>query len=227
MLTQLAPAFPIGLLATLSPCVLPLYPGFLSYLGANAQKLTGQRGVRWLGVFVLLGVLTMMLILGAVIATLSVGTGQVLAIITPLADVIVVLLGIALIFGKNPFARLPQIRTPGGRENPYLSAYIYGFLYGPIALPCSGPLVISIFALSLGLNGFANQLLFFLVFGLGFGVPLLVISLLAQTGQQWVLRKFTKHYSVINRVGGLLLIAVGVWDFFVNFDSIRLYLGLA
>jgi len=227
MLAQLAPAFPIGLLATLSPCVLPLYPGFLSYLTANAEELSNQkRGVRLLGLFVLAGVLTMMLILGAVIASLNVSIGGALSILTPLADVVVVALGLALLWGKNPFAHLPQIRTPGGRSSPYFNAYVYGLLYGPIALPCSGPLVISVFALSLGVAGFVNQLLFFLVFGLGFGIPLLLISLLAQSGQRWVLRQFMQHYNAISRIGGLLLIAVGVWDFFVNLDTVRLFLGV-
>jgi cytochrome c-type biogenesis protein len=226
MFAQLAPAFPIGLLATLSPCVLPLYPGFVSYLAANSEKLRHQNGVRVLGLFVLAGVLTMMLVLGAIIAALSISVGRVLAILTPIADIIVFALGVALILGKNPFAKLPQLRTPQGNENPYLNAYVYGLLYGPIALPCSGPLVVSVFALSLGVNGFANQLLFFLVFGLGFGVPLLVISLLARSGQGWLLRQFTEHYGTISRVGGILLIGVAIWDFLVNLDSVRLFLGL-
>lgn len=225
MIAQLAPAFGIGLIATLSPCVLPLYPGFLSYLSANAKKLDKQNSVRYLGLFILAGVLTMMLVLGAIIAGLSLSVGRVLSVLTPLADIVVVGLGIALILGKNPFAKLPQIKTPQGNDNPYLSSYIYGLLYGPIALPCSGPLVVSVFALSLGVTGFINQLLFFLVFGLGFGVPLLIISFLAQSGQNWMLRKFTQHYETISRVGGVLLVAVGIWDFTVNWDVLKLYFG--
>lgn len=225
MFATLAPAFSIGLIATLSPCVLPLYPGFLSYLAANSKKLAREDGVRLLGFFVLAGVLTMMLTLGAIIAALNVGTGHVLAYVTPLADIVVVALGIALVLGKNPFARLPQIRVPGRGENPYVSAFVYGLLYGPIALPCSGPLVVSVFALSLGIGSFFQQLLFFLVFGLGFGLPLLAISLLARSGQSWVLRQFTQHYVIISRVGGLLLIVIGVWDFYVNLDVVQLYLN--
>jgi cytochrome c-type biogenesis protein len=226
MWAQLAPAFPIGLLATLSPCVLPLYPGFLSYLAANANKLDTRSGTRYLGLFVLAGVLTMMLILGAVIAALSLSVGRVLAIIIPIADVVVIGLGVALLLGKNPFARLPQIRTPQGHDNPYLSAYVYGLLYGPIALPCSGPLVVSVFGLSLGISGFINQLLFFLVFGLGFGIPLLLISLLARSRQGWLLRQFTNHYATISRVGGVALIAVGIWYFFESWENIQLFLGI-
>lgn len=226
MFAQLAPAFPIGLLATLSPCVLPLYPGFVSYVAANSEKLQHHHGVRILGLFVLAGVLTMMLILGAIIAALSVSIGRVLAIVTPLADLVVLALGVTLLLGKNPFASLPQVRTPQGNENPYLSAFVYGLLYGPIALPCAGPLVVAVFALSLGVTGFASQLLFFLVFGLGFGVPLFAISLLGGSGQSWLLRQFTRHYGIISRISGVLLIGVAIWDFFVNLDSVRLFLGV-
>ncbi|HEX7431827.1 MAG TPA: cytochrome c biogenesis protein CcdA, partial [Candidatus Limnocylindrales bacterium] len=58
-------SFSFGLLATMSPCVLPLYPGFLAYLSGQAGAETGRLRY-FLGVFVLAGVLTAMLILGAV-----------------------------------------------------------------------------------------------------------------------------------------------------------------
>ncbi len=226
MFALVAPALSIGILATLNPCVLPLYPGFLSYLAANARKLQDQRGIRMLGLFVLAGVLTMMLALGALIAVLNVSAGRVLAFLTPAADIIVVGLGILLLLGKNPFARLPQIHFKSGGESPFLSAYVYGLLYGPIALPCSAPLVISLFALSLGAQGFFNQLVFFLIFGFGFGLPLVAISLIAKSQQQWVLRQFTRHYPLIGRLSGIVLVIVGTWDFTVNLAAVRLFLGL-
>jgi cytochrome c-type biogenesis protein len=227
MLAHLAPAFSLGLLATLSPCVLPLYPGFLAYLAAGSQSLQQARSAsRYLGLFVLAGVLTMMLALGALIAALSLAVGRVLAFVTPLADVIVMVLGILLLLNFNPFARLPQIAAPATPYGPYLNAFVYGLLYGPIALPCSGPLVVSVFSLSLGVTGFAQQLLFFLIFGLGFGLPLLALSLLARARQDWLLRQFTRHYCIISRLGGLVFIAVGAWDFWQNWPFLRLYLGL-
>lgn len=226
MIAFLAPALPLGLLATLNPCILPLYPGFLSYLAANAGSLARRRQVRLLGLFVLAGVLSMMLVLGGLIAALQVGTGRVLSLVTPAADVVVVGLGVAMLLGRNPFARLPQISAPRLGDGPYLNAYVYGLLYGPIALPCSGPLVVSIFALSFNAADFLQGLLFFLVFGLGFGLPLMVLSLLAQSRQQWVLRQFQMRYALVSRLGGALLISVGVWDFWVNLPAVRLFLGL-
>ena len=136
----------LGLLATTSPCVLPLYPGFLAYLSGQAES-TQKAGRYFLGIFVLLGVLTMMLTLGGLIALLSISVGRALSFIIPIADAILILLGILLLLNINPFKALPQIQVPL-LKHPFANTFVYGLLYGPIALPCSGPLMVGIFALS-------------------------------------------------------------------------------
>ena len=225
MLAELSTAFGIGLLATLSPCALPLYPGFLAYLAAGGG---GERpgALRWLGAVVLAGVLTMMLALGALIAALAIAVGQVLVFVTPLADLLVIAIGVALLLGKNPFAKLPMLGGAAATGSPVRSAYVYGLMYGPIALPCSGALLVSIFTLSLSVGSFAERLLFFLAFGLGFGAPLLAISLLADGRQRALLGLFTRHYAVLSRVAGIILIAVGLFDLQANLPFVRLYLGI-
>ena len=82
----------------------------------------------------------MMLALGLVIALISVSVGEALSIAIPLADLLIIGLGIMLLLNLNPFKKLPQIKVPL-LSNPYANAFVYGLLYGPIALPCSGPLV--------------------------------------------------------------------------------------
>ena len=216
-------SFSIGLLATVSPCVLPLYPGYLAYL-SGGLKGTGSGALRYLlGFAVLAGVLSMMLILGAVIASLSLSVGQALSIVVPLADAALIGLGLLLLLGKNPFARLPQIRVPA-LSHPLLNAYVYGFLYGPIALPCSGPFVVSIFALSLTPTVLLEKLVVFLGFGLGFGLPLLVLSLVSGVAQRSITRFLTRHTRWVNLVGGIVLIGLGIYDFAINWPSIAAYL---
>ncbi len=98
----------IGLLATTSPCILPLYPGFLAYLAGQNTRGKGATILHpYLGFFVLGGVLTMMLALGAIIAALSVSVGRALSIVIPFADSIIILLGFLLLFNLNPFKSLP------------------------------------------------------------------------------------------------------------------------
>jgi cytochrome c-type biogenesis protein len=217
MMETILTSLSLGLLATTSPCILPLYPGFLAYLSGN--QASQGKGRYFLGGFVLLGVLTMMLALGGVIALLSVSVGSALAVIILLADFLIVALGILLLLDINPFKRLPQIQVPG-LSHPFANAYIYGLLYGPIALPCSGPLVVGIFAFSLTAGEALSKLAVFFWFGVGFGFPLLALSLLSGTLQRQITRLFAVHSRKVNIVGGVLLLVAGLYDFWTNWDLI-------
>jgi cytochrome c-type biogenesis protein len=210
-------SFSLGLLATTSPCVLPLYPGFLAYLSGGQEGLANKRGRYFLGFFVLLGVLMMMLALGLLIAALSVSIGRALSIIIPLADLLIIGFGVLLLLNLNPFKGLPQLQVPV-LSNPYVNAFLYGLLYGPIALPCSGPLVVGIFALSFTAQQALSKLSVFLWFGLGFGVPLLLLSFLSGALQRQITRLFARHSRLINFVGGLILVGIGFYDLILNKD---------
>jgi cytochrome c-type biogenesis protein len=214
-----------GLLATASPCVLPLYPGFLAYLSGSQDLTLAPKSRYFLGIFVLMGVLSMMLLLGAIIAGLSVSIGRVLAWIVPAADLIIIILGILLIVNINLFKRIPQIRSPIFK-NPLLSAFLYGFLYGPLTLPCSGPLVVGIFAYSFTTQEVVSKLVVFLGFGLGFGLPLLLLSFISAASQHSLVRFFARHARMINLMGGCLLLLVGFFDIISNWPMILLYWGL-
>ena len=104
-------AFVIGLLNAASPCILPLYPGFLVYLSGGQMARLG-RGRLFVGFFVLAGVLSMMLALGGLIALASVSIGKALTLLIPLADAIILVLGVLLLANINPFSRLPMVRVP-------------------------------------------------------------------------------------------------------------------
>ncbi len=164
----------------------------------------------------------MMLALGGLIALLAVSAGSILAYVVPLADLLILALGLLLLFDRNPFSTLPQIQIPVFRH-PFLNAFIYGLLYGPITLPCSGPLVVGIFALSFTAGEAFSQLWTFLWFGLGFGIPLLVLSLLSGAFQRQLVSLFARHNRVVNVVGGLLLVGVACYDLFNNWDLLRLF----
>ena len=210
----------LGLLTTTSPCILPLYPGFLAYL--SGQDEIGKHKY-FLGLFVLAGVLTMMLALGGIIALLAIPVGSVLVYLLPLADLLIFLLGILLLLNRNPFKTLPQIQIPALRH-PFMNAYVYGLLYGPIALPCSGPMVVSIFALSFTVGEAFNQLWAFLWFGLGLGVPLLILSFLSAGLQRQLTILFAHHSRIVNFIGGLLLVGVAIYDISKNWEFLWLFI---
>jgi cytochrome c-type biogenesis protein len=225
MIESILTSLSLGLLSSTSPCILPLYPGFLAYLSGRQEGIESRIGRYSLGFFVLAGVLTMMLALGLLIALLSVSIGAALTVIIPLAYILIILLGIALLLDYNPFKALPQVQVPV-LNNPYVNAYVYGLLYGPIALPCSGPLVVGIFTYSLTSAEVISKLSIFFWFGIGFGLPLLLLSFLSGASQQWIVRFFARHSRIINIIGGLLLVGVGLYGLISNWDLIKTYLEI-
>lgn len=164
----------------------------------------------------------MMIVLGSLIAMLAVPIGSILKYAIPLADLLILTLGVLLILDRNPFKTIPQIQMPVLRH-PFANAFVYGLLYGPIALPCSGPMVVGIFALSFTLEEALSQLWVFLWFGLGLGMPLLVLSLLSGVLQLQLTKFFTRNNRLVNLIGGLLLIGVAIYDVIMNWKLLQLF----
>jgi cytochrome c-type biogenesis protein len=217
--------FAAGLASAASPCLLPLYPGFLAYLSANAGALAGRRASGLLGLLILAGLLTMMVALGLALFAISVPAGRVASYLVPVIDGLLLALGVLLIIGRNPFNRLPGMRVPLV-ANPYGQAYVYGLMLGPLALPCAGPFLAALLAVSVGFGDAVARVGTFVVFGLGFGMPLVLLSLLAGTRQRAIVRFVLERHRAIEVVAGVVLIAVAIWDLRENWDGILFTLGL-
>jgi cytochrome c-type biogenesis protein len=221
---ELLAVFGAGVASAASPCLLPLYPGFLAYLSANAGALSGRRGTGLLGLLVLGGVLTTMIAVGVFLLAISVPVGQVAVYLIPVIDAFLVSLGLLLLLGRNPFQRLPGTQVPLV-ANPYGQAYVYGVMLGPLALPCAGPFLVALLALSVGLGDAALRLGTFVVFGLGFGLPLLILSVLAGARQQAIVRWTVRHHRAIEIVAGVVLIAVALYDLRENWENLAFTFG--
>jgi cytochrome c-type biogenesis protein len=222
---ELLAVFGAGVASAASPCLLPLYPGFLAYLSANAGALAGRRGTGALGLLVLAGVLTTMTAVGVALLAAAAPVGQVATYLIPVVDGLLVVLGLLLLAGRNPFERLPGMRVPIV-TNPYGQAFVYGVLLGPLALPCAGPFLVALLALSVGFGDAVLRLGTFVVFGLGFGLPLLALSVLAGARQQAIVRWTVRHHRAIEIVAGGLLIAVALWDLRENWENLRFTFGI-
>ncbi len=222
-------AYGAGLAAAASPCLLPLYPAFLAYLtgssGAEAGSTNARKVSGFLGLAVLLGLLTSMMLIGLVVFAIAVPMGQVLGFAIPFIDLLLIALGVMLLAGINPFMRVRSIRVPGAR-GPLSQAYVYGMFLGPIALPCAGPFLVALLAISVGAAESVGALATFFVFGLGFGLPLVLLSVLARSRQDTVVRFLTRHHRQIEILSGVLLVGAGLWDLSTNWESILLTFGL-
>jgi cytochrome c-type biogenesis protein len=226
--SDLLQAFGAGLLNMVNPCMLPLYPAFLAYLlGTQTGGSDGtdkRRSVRWLGVVVLAGVLTTMLMIGLLLALLHVAVGKALAVLLPVMYGIVIVMGILLILQRNPLARFPAIRAPRVK-NPILGAFLYGMLYGPMTLPCSGALAVGVFTYGVtDLSSAFDSVAYFVLFGLGFGLPLVILPWLAEPTRKSATKWLLAHHVLLERIAGLLLIAVGIYGIINDWDLLRNYL---
>lgn len=209
---ELFRAFGLGNAAILTnACLLPLYPGLIAFLAGNAGDERARRATGWLGLLVLAGILTMMTAVGLALFLLKQSFGDALSLLLPLVYGIVIVSGLLMLLDRNPFARLSVKQAPVLR-NPYLTAYVYGLFFGPMTLPCTGPIIFSAFALGAGNAAeLVNGLLFFLAFGLGFGWPLVFLPLIALPLQRRLVRWLAQNHTLLNRLSGILLIAVGLF----------------
>ncbi len=222
---ELAAVFLAGLASAASPCLLPLYPGFLAYLSANAGALSGRRAAGLLGLLVLAGLLTTMVLIGALLFVVAIPVGRVASYLVPIVDGLLIVIGVLLLSGRNPFNRLPGMQVPLV-SNPYGQAYVYGIMLGPIALPCAGPFLAALLAVSVGAGDAILRMGTFVVFGLGFGLPLVLLSLLAGTRQRAIVRFVLDRHRAIEVISGVVLIAVALYDLRENWDGILFTLGL-
>lgn len=211
MLNELFIAFTLGNAAILTnACLLPLYPGLIAFLAGNANNERARRATRWLGALVLAGILSMMTLIGLLLSVLSASFPDLLIVLLPIIYVIVIAMGIVMLMGRNPFARMQTAQAPMLR-NPYITAYVYGLFFGPMTLPCTGPIILSAFTVGSGVGDLVNGLLFFLFFGLGFGWPLVLLPLIAQPVQRRIVSWLSAHHSALTRASGVLLVAVGIF----------------
>lgn len=198
-------SFVLGFASAASPCLLPLYPAFLAMLVGRHGATGSMRAPALYGFVVVLGVVTALVLVGAVVTALSVSLGSVLTYIVPATTVVLVVLGLLMLAGHNPFARMATVRMPVIRR-PLGQAYVYGLLFGPVALPCAGPFVVALLAISIGVTETAARMLGFVAFGIGFGLPLIGLSLIGAVRARSVAGWLTRHHRPIMRLAGALLI---------------------
>ncbi|GAA4620920.1 cytochrome c biogenesis protein CcdA [Actinoallomurus vinaceus] len=211
---SLVMAFPIaaaaGLVSFLSPCVLPLVPGYLSYVtGMSGADLAERKRGR-----LLLGVA--LFVLGFTVVFVSAGLafggfGALLqrhaAVITKVLGGVTIVLGLAFmgfIPGLQRTFKSSRLPTAGIAGAPFLGA-----LFGLGWTPCIGPTLAAVQAMAYTEASATRGALLSFAYCLGLGVPFLLTAVAyrkALGAFGWVKR----HYQAVTRIGGGLLVAIGV-----------------
>jgi cytochrome c-type biogenesis protein len=200
-------AFPIailaGIISFLSPCVLPLVPGYLSFAAGYSKA----KGRVFLGsILFVLGFSVLFISYGALFG----GIGSRIATndetITRILGVITVLLGL-IFMGSFPMMRTfsPKIATNGG----LIGAPLLGFLFGIGWTPCIGPALATVQTLAFQESSAARGAILSFGYCIGLGAPFIASGLYLDKSER--LRKYlTKRGDLITKLGGALLILIGI-----------------
>jgi cytochrome c-type biogenesis protein len=197
-----------GVLSFASPCVLPLVPGYLGYVGGVDRVGGSGRGRVVLGsALFVLGFSLVFVLTFVVFGAAGYFLIRWQDLITRLAGVLVAVLGVVFIGGLGPLQRrlAPEWRPRAG----LIGAPLLGAVFAVGWTPCIGPMlgVIQSLALSAGSVGTAAALAVCYSLGLGLPFVLLAVGFGWATGAVAVLRR---HIRAINLGGGALLVVVGV-----------------
>jgi len=215
--SDLVVAFIAGLLAPLgAACVLPLYPGYLSFLAGQAGVVRSPPARILLGVIAGAGILVAMAAFGVVVVLLlSLPLSRAVGIIAPAAYILLGIIGILLASGWSPGypSSSPQIPATG---RPFAGAFLFGLFFGVLILPCNLAPVAVLLALSTSAADLAANLLNFILFGAGMAVPLVAISALSAFQGNAVATLLAKHTRLIHRITGVLMIGVAVFYLVTN-----------
>jgi cytochrome c-type biogenesis protein len=200
-------AFPIavlaGLISFISPCVLPLVPGYLSF----AAGFSNARGKIFLGsILFVLGFSALFISYGVLFGELGARIATNEEVITRVLGLLTILMG-AIFLGAFPFMPTikPRISTTGG----LVGAPLLGFLFGVGWTPCIGPALASVQALAFQESSAVRGAVLSFGYCLGLGLPFIASGLFLDKSEK--LRKIlVKSGNKVSKVGGALLIVIGV-----------------
>jgi cytochrome c-type biogenesis protein len=205
-LLDLLGAFIGGVLSFFSPCILPLLPGYLSLLGAQAGKRSLIRSVFFFG----LGFSAVFIALGA----LSSGIGQFLIYNKPvfytIAGVIIIILGLHVlgVFEIGVLYREKRLAPPKKITKPY-HAFFAGFAFAFGWTPCIGAVLAGILTLASQKETLSEGVILLSAYSLGLFIPFLVSGLFSAPLFS-MLDKRPKLALYAGRACGVLLIIIGI-----------------
>lgn len=216
-----------GVLSFFSPCILPLVPLYMGYLSSGAKTVDEDGTIHYRRSTVLLN--TACFVLGISFAFFLLGFGFTAAgqffrskswIFACVGGVVVILFGLWQLLGQRPLGR--EIRLPFHLNrlsmNPFI-AVVFGFCFSFAWTPCVGPALTSVLLMAAASETAATAYLLIGVYTIGFAVPFLVLGFF--TGALLDLLK--KHQKIVQytvKLGGILMIVMGVLMIAWNFDGI-------
>ena len=203
-----------GFLSFISPCCLPLYPAFLSYItGMSVGELRDENAM--LQKRSLLH--TLFFLLGFSIIFIAIGFGTSFIgkfflsykdLIRQLGGIFIVLFGLMIVGVFKPEFMMRDRRIEfKNRPSGYIGSVLIGMAFAAGWTPCTGPILSSVILLAASNPG--SGVLYMLAYSLGFAIPFLILSFFVGR-MKWI----KKHSGKIMKIGGYIMIVMGIVLFF-------------
>lgn len=232
LIAALAVAGLAGLVSFASPCVLPLVPGFLGYLGGMSPQASerGGRGRLLTGAFLFVaGFSAVFIAMSVVVSGLALSLQQHQGLLLRLGGAVVILLGLVMVL--QPTGSLTLRWRPAAG---LVGAPLLGVVFGLGFTACTGPALGAIMTLGASMSPdqatVARGTVLAVAYCLGLGLPFLLVA----AGMGWVTRLsrwLRDHHRTISGVGGTVLVVLGLlmvtglWDGVTTWIQIRLVSG--
>lgn len=225
-------AFIAGLVSFLSPCVLPIIPGFLAYLSGTslADAQVRRRDIFLNSLFFVMGFSVIFALLGVLLNTLLEAVAYDVQIwLARIGGAVIIFFGLYLMrLIPMPFLeREYKVSVKRRFKSKYLTSFLFGSAFAAGWTPCVGAALGAILGLAASQPGSAFSLLF--VYSLGLGVPFLIVGLFAAQASN-AINRYAHILKYINMAFGALLIVLGVLVFtetinlIANFDLLNKWL---
>jgi cytochrome c-type biogenesis protein len=216
------PAFVAGVFSFLSPCVLPLVPGYLSLMsglsleelskGADRRTVSLKAGAS--SICFVLGFSAVFTALGASASAVGALLAAHMALLSKLAGALIVVFGLHIAgVVRIPLLYYEKRAHMGAISSGYLGSFLMGLAFAFGWTPCIGPILATILALAATQETVARGMLLLFIYSLGLGIPFI----LAGFGVNLFLQFFSRYKRFIGwgeRAAGALLIVVGLLVFF-------------
>jgi cytochrome c-type biogenesis protein len=228
-----AGAFAAGILSFLSPCVLPLVPPYLCFLGGvTLEDLTGDepaergilRRVMLTALLFVLGFSTVFITLGATASLLGEMLADNIDILSKIAGVVIILLGLHFL-GVFRIAFLNRDVRFHGPTRPvrWIGAYLIGLAFAFGWTPCVGPVLAAILMVAGGESSVTYGVSLLSVYSLGLGLPFLIAAAMMKPFMALMVR-FRGKMIWIERGIGALLVATGLLFLSGTFSELAYWL---
>ena len=215
LLPAMLVALAAGILSFLSPCVLPIIPPYLAYMGGiSMNQLTDSRAARRPAViasaFFVLGLSTVFLFLGFTASVFGRFFLQNQALFGQIAGAVIIVFGLHFLgLFRIPLLMREARLDAGDRGGSAVGAYVLGLAFAFGWTPCIGPILGAILSMSAQEDSIGRGTFLMAVYAAGLGLPF-ILSALFINRAMGLMNRLKRHMGLVEKIMGALLVAVGL-----------------